>query len=94
MSIHLFRKGYEISVLAMKFPRSPLRGLLFATLLVMCFAFHGISAMKEARRGKDSNTNDGMEVAEKRSQPLRERRAVKENPTQDILQRLQDLERK
>lgn len=93
-SIHLFRKGYEISVLAMKFPRSPLRGLLFAALLAMCFAFHGISAMKEVRRGKDSNTNDGMEVAEKRSQPLRERRAVKENSTEAILQRLQDLERK
>lgn len=50
--------------------------------------------MKEVRRGKDSNTNDGMEVGEKRSQPLRERRAVKENSTEDILKRLQDLERK
>ena len=78
----------------MKFPRTSLGGLLFAAMLVMCFAFHSISAVKEIRRGKDSNFIDGMEVAEKRSQPLRERRAVKENSTEDILQRLQDLEKK
>ena len=76
-SIHLFMKGYEISVLVMKFLRTPLGGLLLAALLVICFAFHSIFAMEEIRRRKDSNTNDWMEVAEKRSQPQRERRAVK-----------------
>jgi len=35
-----------------------------------------------------------MEAAEKRNQPLRERRAVKRNSTEDILERLQDLEKK
>ena len=61
---------------------------------MMCFAFHSIFAMKEIRRDKDLNAKDGMGVAAKRSQPLRERRAVKGNSTEDILQRLQDLERK
>ena len=59
----------------------------------MSFAFHSISALEETRRGKDQNSIDGMEIAEKRSQPLRERRAIK-NSTEDILQRVQDLEKK
>ncbi|XP_020625853.1 uncharacterized protein LOC110063227 isoform X2 [Orbicella faveolata] len=50
--------------------------------------------MEETRRGKDQNFIGGMEIAEKRGQPLRERRAVKRNSTEDILQRLQDLEQK
>ena len=61
----------------------------------MSFAFHSISAMEETHgRRKDQNSIGGMEVAEKRNQPLRERRAIKKNSTEDILQRLQDLEKK
>ena len=78
----------------MKISRASLGGLLFAAVLVMSFAFDRISAMKESRRGKDQDSIGGVEVAEKRSQPLRERRAVKRNSTQDILERLQDLEKK
>jgi len=69
--------------------------LLFAAVLVMFFAFHSISAIEEPRRGKDLNSSGGLETAEKRSQPLRERRAIlKKNSTEDILQRVQDLEKK
>lgn len=78
----------------MKLSRVSLACLVFAALLVMSFAFHSTSAMEETRRGKDQNSIGGMEVAEKRSQPLRERRAVKRNSTEDILQRLQNLEKK
>jgi len=78
----------------MTFSRTSLGGVLFAALLVMSVAFHSISAMEETRRGKDQNFIGGMEIAEKRGQPLRERRAVKRNSTEDILQRLQDLEQK
>ena len=60
----------------------------------MSFAFHSISALEERRRGKDQNSIGGMDIAEKRSHPLRERRAVKKNSTEDILERLQDLEKK
>ena len=78
-------------------PASP-GGLLLAAALVMSFTIHSISAMEETldgfRRGKDQNSIGGMEVAEKHTQPLRERRAVKNNSTEDILQRLQDLEKK
>ena len=78
----------------MKFPPTFLGGLLFAAILVMSFAFHSISAMEENRRGKDENSIGGLHIAEKRSQPLRKRRAVKKNSTEDILERLQDLEKK
>ena len=78
----------------MKFSRTFLGGLLLAALLVMSSAFHSISALEESRRGKDQNSINGMDIAEKRSQPLRERRAVKKNSTEDILERLQDLEKK
>ena len=92
--MHFLSKGYEISVLAMKFPRTFLGGLLLAALLVMSFAFHSISAMEESRRGKDQSSIGGMDIAEKHSQPLRERRTVKKKSTEDILERLQDLEKK
>ena len=78
----------------MKISRIFLGGLLLAALLVMSFAFHSISALEESRRGKDQNFIGGMDIADKRSQPLRERRAVKKNSTQDILERLQELEKK
>ena len=78
----------------MKFSRASPTCLLFAAVLVMSFAFHSISAMEETRRGKDLNSMGGLEIAEKRSQPLRERRAIKKNSTEDILQRVQDLEKK
>ena len=78
----------------MKFSRAFLGGLLLAALLVMSFGFHSISAMEESRRGKDQNSIGGMDIAEKRSQPLRERRAVTKNSTEDILGRLQELEKK
>lgn len=82
----------------MKFSRTSLGGLRFAAVLVMTLAIHSISAMEETldgfRRGKDQNSFGGMEDAEKHTQPLRERRAVKNNSTEDILQRLQDLEKK
>ena len=78
--MHFLSKRYEISVLAMKFSRTFLGGLLLAALLVMSFAFHSISAVEKSRRGKDQNSIDGMDIAEKRSQPLRERRAVKKIP--------------
>ena len=78
----------------MKFPRASLACLLFATVLVMSFDFHSISAIEETRRGKDENSIGGMKIAEKRSQSLRERRAIKKNSTEDILQRVQDLEKK
>ena len=77
----------------MKFSPTFLGGLLFAGLLVISFAFHSISAVEENRRGKGKNSIGGMDIAEKRRQPLRERRAVK-NSTEDILERLQDLEKK
>ena len=78
----------------MKFPHTFLGGLLLAALLVMSFAFHSISALEESRRGKDQSSIGGMDIADKRSQPLRERRAVKNNSTEDILERLQELEKK
>ena len=78
----------------MKISRIFLGGLLLAALLVMSFAFHSISALEESRRGKDQNFIGGMDIADKRSQPLRERRAVKKNSTEDILERLQELEKK
>ena len=61
----------------MKISRTFLGGLLLAALLVMSFDFHSISALEESRRGKDQNSIGGMDIADKRSQPLRERRAVK-----------------
>ena len=78
----------------MKISRTFLGGLLLAALLVMSFAFHSISALEESRRGKDQSSIGGMDIADKRSQPLRERRAVKNNSTEDILERLQELEKK
>ena len=60
----------------------------------MSFAFHSISALEKSRRGKDQNFIGGMDSAEKHSHPLRERRAVEKNSTEDILERLQDLEKK
>jgi len=78
----------------MKFSPISLGGLIFAAVLVMPAVFHGISAMEETRRGKDQHSIGDMEAPEKRNQPLRERRAVKGNSTEDILERLQDLEKK
>ena len=78
----------------MKISRTFLGGLLLAALLVMSFDFHSISALEESRRGKDQNSIGGMDIADKRSQPLRERRAVKKNSTEEILERLQELEKK
>ena len=78
----------------MKISRTFLGGLILAALLLMSFVFHSISALEESRRGKDQNFIGGMDIADKRSQPLRERRAVKKNSTQDILERLQELEKK
>lgn len=92
--MNFLSKGYEISDLAMKFSHTFLSGVLFAGLLVISFAFHSSSALEESRGGKDQNSIGGMNIAEKRRQPLRERRAVKKNSTEDILERLQDLEKK
>ena len=82
----------------MKFSRISLGGLIFAAVLVMPVVFHISSAREESeetRRGKDQHSTVGdMEAPEKRNQPLRERRAVKGNSTEDILERLQDLEKK
>ena len=78
----------------MKISRTFLGGLILAALLLMSFAFHSISALEESRRGKDQSSIGGMDIADKRSQPLRERRAVKNNSTEDILERLQELEKK
>ena len=78
----------------MKFSRLSLGGLFVAALVVMPVVFHSISAMEETRRGKDQHSIGDMEAPEKRNQPLRERRAVKGNSTEDILERLQDLEKK
>ena len=78
----------------MKFSRLSLGGLFVTALVVMPVVFHSISAMEETRRGKDQHSIGDMEAAEKRNQPLRERRAVKGNSTEDILERLQDLEKK
>ena len=64
---------------------------------VMPVVFHISSAREESeetRRRKDQHSIGDMEAAEKRNQPLRERRAVKGNSTEDILERLQDLEKK
>ena len=78
----------------MKISRTFLGGLILAALLLMSFAFHSISALEESRRGKDQSSIGGMDIADKRSQPLRERRAVKKNSTEEILERLQELEKK
>ena len=78
----------------MKFSLTSLGCLIFAAVLVMPAVFHSISAMEETRRGKDQHSIGDMEAPEKRNQPLRERRAVKGNSTEDILERLQDLEKK
>ena len=78
----------------MKISRTFLGGLILAALLLMSFAFHSISALEESRRGKDQSSIGGMDITDKRSQPLRERRAVKNNSTEDILERLQELEKK
>ena len=78
----------------MKFSRISLGGLIFVAVLVMPVVFHSISAVEETRREKDQHSIGDMEAAEKRNQPLRERRAVKRNSTEDILERLQDLEKK
>ena len=81
----------------MKFSRISLGGLIFAAVLVMPVVFHISSAREESeetRRRKDQHSIGDMEAAEKRNQPLRERRAVKGNSTEDILERLQDLEKK
>ncbi len=68
-------------------------GLLFAAVFVMCFAFHRSHAMDE--------TLDGLrredEFPAKHPEPLREKRAVKNNATPnmpDILKRLQAVEKK
>jgi len=79
----------------MKFSRISLVGLIFAAVLLMPVVFHISHAREESeetRRRKDQHSIGGMEAAEKRNQPLRERRAVKGNSTEDILERLQDLE--
>ncbi|XP_078367433.1 uncharacterized protein LOC144651373 [Oculina patagonica] len=65
-------------------------GLLFAVVFAMSFALHRISAMDETLDGLRRE----MEDDEKHPQPLRERRSVKNNATQDILKRLQDMEKK
>ncbi|KAL9974675.1 hypothetical protein ACROYT_G011738 [Oculina patagonica] len=65
-------------------------GLLFAAVFTMSCALHRISAMDETLDGLRRE----MEDDEKHPQPLRERRSVKNNATQDILKRLQDMEKK
>ncbi|XP_078364890.1 uncharacterized protein LOC144649289 isoform X2 [Oculina patagonica] len=65
-------------------------GLLFAAVFAMSFALHCIYAMDETPDGFRRE----MEDDEKHPQPLRERRSVKNNATQDILKRLQDMEKK
>ncbi len=65
-------------------------GLLFAAVFAMSFALHCIYAKDETLDGLRRE----MEDDEKYPQPLRERRSVKNNATQDILKRLQDMEKK
>ena len=74
-------------------------GLLFAAVIAMSFAVNCISAMEETledlSREIDGNYLGGVKDDEKYPQPLRERRSVKNNASQqDILKRLQDMEKK
>ena len=81
----------------MKFFASPV-GLLFAAVFALSFALHCISAMDETLEGfrpeMDQNFIGGVKDAERNPQSLRERRSVKRNATQDILERLRDMEKK